>query len=240
MGSARGLVGAVLGAEVAVAEVFADIDGVELFADERQRIAGSVESRRREFATGRECARRALELLGHPRASIGTGPRNTPVWPAGVVGSITHCAGYRAAAVAASGSIVALGIDAEPHGELPPELLPSVLTGTERAELGALTRDRPDTRWPRLLFSAKEAVYKAWFPLTGRWLGFEDVHVRLDPASSTFVATLLVAPAHIGGRPLPSLSGRWVLGNDLVVTAVTVAAAAPSTEIDESLDPIGQ
>jgi len=77
--------------------------------------------------------------------------------------------------------------------------------------------------WDRLLFSAKESVYKAWYPLTRRWLGFEDARLTVDPAG-TFQAELLVDGARADGRPaLRLLDGRFLVARGLVLTAVCVA-----------------
>jgi 4'-phosphopantetheinyl transferase EntD len=83
--------------------------------------------------------------------------------------------------------------------------------------LGDLAARFPATHWDRLLFSAKESVYKAWFPLTGRWLGFEDAHLTIDPAAATFTASLLVEDA-----PLRFLAGRYLVRDEWVLTAVTL------------------
>jgi 4'-phosphopantetheinyl transferase EntD len=91
----------------------------ELYAVERRAVHDAVPARRREFRTGRACARRCLERLGRPPGPIGCGPRGEPLWPTGVVGSITHCAGLRACAVAPAAAVRALGIDAEPNAPLP-------------------------------------------------------------------------------------------------------------------------
>ena len=89
------------------------------------------------------------------------------MWPAGIRGSMTHCAGYAAAAVGPISRISAIGIDAEPDAPLPDGVLDLVATAAERDRL-AVTPRKPDIpHWDRLLFSAKEAVYKAWFPLVG-------------------------------------------------------------------------
>jgi hypothetical protein len=87
--------------------------------EEEELIGRAVEKRRREFGTARACARRALADLGRVPAPIVRGEKGAPVWLDGVVGSITHCAGYRGAAVAEARDVRALGIDAEPHGKLP-------------------------------------------------------------------------------------------------------------------------
>ena len=103
------------------------------------------------------------------------------MWPDGVVGAITHCAGFRAAAVAWRAQVRTVGLDAEPHTALPDGVLEAVSDAGERALLERLAREQPEVRWDKILFSAKESVYKAWFPLTGRWLGFEDAELDARP-----------------------------------------------------------
>jgi 4'-phosphopantetheinyl transferase EntD len=236
----------VLPAGVAWAEEFGDRADAVLFPDEAAAVAKAIERRRREFATGRSLAREALAGLGMAPASVPPGERGAPRWPAGVVGSITHCAGYRAAAVARAGQVRSIGIDAEPDGPLPDGVLDRISLPGERAMLRALAA--PGPRWDLLLFSAKESVYKAWFPLTGRWLGFEDAELTIqaatghpatghvttgDPVVGTFAARILVADlsatdgtapgARRPGEPVPGvLSGRWLSRDGILLTAVTV------------------
>jgi 4'-phosphopantetheinyl transferase EntD len=162
-----------------------------LFPEEREHIAHAVAKRRVEFAAVRRCARKALQELGYPPVPILPGEQREPRWPEGVVGSMTHCAGYCAAAVARSGEVSALGIDAEVHAALPEGVLDLISLESERALLAELTDRVPGAvHWDRVLFSAKESVYKAWFPLTRRWLGFEqaDIELRMD---GTFEARLV-------------------------------------------------
>ena len=169
--------------------------------------------RRREFVTGRTPAPgRRWRGLGHPAVAVPRGPRGDPVWPEGVVGSITHCAGYRAAAVARAEDVLSLGIDAEPDEALPdPGMLELIALAEERARLGELAAVLPGTGWDRLLFSAKESVYKAWFPLTGRWLGFESALVSIDQDQGAFTARLLV-PRPARGRGAADPAARTVAG----------------------------
>jgi 4'-phosphopantetheinyl transferase EntD len=209
-------------------EAFADIPGEPPFPGEQHLITKAVEARRREFVTGRRCAREALDRLGFAPAPILAGAGREPRWPPGVVGSITHCAGYRAAAVARTTDLAALGIDAEPHGPLPHGVLESVTTADERDLLLRLYRRHPGPHWDRLLFSAKESVYKAWYPLTARWLGFQDAQLAVDTTSHTFTGRILIDGTRTdGGPPLTELSGRYVLARGLIVTAVTVVPPAP-------------
>jgi 4'-phosphopantetheinyl transferase EntD len=210
---------------VAAAESFGDDSGATLFPEERAVIANAVAGRRREFATGRACARAALARLGQPAVAVLRGPDGAPQWPEGSVGSVTHCVGYRAAAVAAAKDVVSLGIDAEPNEPLPDHgMLDLIASHSERVRLRELATGSPGTSWDRLLFSAKEAVYKTWYPLARRWLDFESADVIIDASGGTFAARLLVPGPLVNGSPLTLLHGRWLFRHGLLVTAIVVPA----------------
>jgi 4'-phosphopantetheinyl transferase EntD len=216
------VLGEILPPQVAAVETFDDPPDVQLYPEEEALLRQAVASRRQEFGTTRWCARQALAKLGLPPAAILPGPRRAPRWPDGVVGSMTHCAGYRAAALAHARDIAAIGIDAEPHEPLPDGVRDVVVGPQETPALAELTTAEPGTSWDKVLFSAKESVYKAWFPLTGRWLGFKDAAVSIDPAGGTFTAALLVPGPVLDGLELTEFSGRWLARNGLVITSVTV------------------
>lgn len=215
----------ILPPEVAAEETFGDVPDIALFPGEKAAIANAVDKRRREFATGRACARAALAKLGFPPVPIVPGPRGAPQWPPGVVGSITHCAGYRASAVARARDVVTIGLDAEPHDTLPHGLLAVIASGDEEARLAALAAARPDVCWDRILFCAKESVYKAWFPLTRRWLGFEEAPVAIDPVNRTFTARFLVDGPVVNGAVITGFEGRWLISDGLIATAIAVTAS---------------
>jgi len=82
----------------------------------------------------------------------------------------------------------------------------------------------PGVSWDRLLFCAKESVYKAWFPLTRRWLGFEQAAITVDPRAGAFTAELLEPAVALDGRRLAGFAGRWLARDGLVLTAITVPA----------------
>jgi 4'-phosphopantetheinyl transferase EntD len=209
---------------VAAVEAFEDPPGATLFPEEEAAMARAVPRRRGEFAAGRACARAALAQLGLPAAPILPGPRGAPQWPPGVVGTITHCDGYRASAVAHARDVLTLGLDAEPDGPLPGGVLDAVSLAEERDRLPGLAAAAPHVPWDRLLFCAKEAVYKAWFPLAGRWLGFEEAAITFAPDAGTFTARLLVPGPAVGGRPLDGFSGRWLARGGLLLAAIAVPA----------------
>ena len=214
----------ILPPEVAVVEAFGDLPGARLFPEEEAAIARAVPKRRTEFVTARECAHAALARLGEPPAPIPRGPRGAPVWPAGVAGSITHCTGYRAAAVARTSEIITVGLDAEPDQPLPDGDLDVISRPAERAQIADLPARPGAACWDRLLFCAKESVYKAWFPVAQEWLGFEDAEIVIDPAGGTFTVRLLVPGPLVAGSPLTSLHGRWLADRGLVVTAIALPA----------------
>jgi 4'-phosphopantetheinyl transferase EntD len=200
-----------------------DSQDIALFPAEEAALGRAVEKRRREYTTARACARAAFGRLGLPIVAVTSGERGEPQWPAGVVGSITHCEGYRACAIARSREIVTIGIDAEPNAPLRDGLLPMIARAEELRWLDDLRRVEPAVHWDRLLFSAKESVYKAWFPLARRWLDFEDALVTVAPMEGAFSARLMVSGPLLGDRPLTGFSGRWLVRGGLVLTAIALA-----------------
>ena len=197
-----------------------DEPGARPWPDESVAIGHVAEGRYREFTTARDCAQRALTALGRPRAPVLRGPSREPLWPEGVVGSITHCVGYRAAALALRRDYLSIGIDVEPGRVLPGGVVQTIASEAER--LWMRSQPPTDVPWPLVLFSAKESVYKAWFPLTHRWLGFKDVAMTVDPPSGTFYARLLVDGPLVGNRPLEGFNGKFAHRGNRVVTFVGV------------------
>jgi 4'-phosphopantetheinyl transferase EntD len=159
-----------------------------------------------------------LRELGYDDFDLLPGSDRAPIWPEGVVGSITHCAGYTAAAATTVAEVMSLGIDAEVDAALPDEVAALVMQRTELRSVARLERLSPGVHWGRLLFSAKESVYKAWYPVRHEWLGFEEVQITMS-LDGSFEALVLrddVAPF------APSIAGRWSRHGGVVFTAVVV------------------
>ncbi|WP_028476559.1 4'-phosphopantetheinyl transferase Npt [Nocardia sp. CNY236] len=215
----------ILPAGVASAELLAYPEDLQPYPAEEHLIAKSVEKRRRDFIGARHCARLALEQLGEPPVAIGKGEQGAPVWPRGIVGSLTHCDGYRAAALGHALRFRSIGIDAEPHETLPDGVLDSVSLPAERMWLRTTGSE---LHLDRLLFCAKEATFKAWFPLTTRWLGFEDAHITFEieersaeSGHGSFHSELLVPGSTTdGGAPLQSFDGRWSIAEGYILTTI--------------------
>lgn len=211
--------------DMAYSEVYSDPPGLTPLPEEEPLIAKSVAKRRNEFITVRHCARIALGELGVPPVPILKGDKGEPCWPDGVVGSLTHCTGYRGAVVGRSPAVRSVGIDAEPHDVLPHGVLDAVSLPAERSEIPQAMPT--GLHWDRILFCAKEATYKAWFPLTKRWLGFEDAHITFeadgtDATTGQFVSRIMIDPEALSGPPLNELRGRWSVERGLVLTAIVL------------------
>jgi 4'-phosphopantetheinyl transferase EntD len=236
--------------EVASAETREPGELGQLPAAEAAIVAGAAPRRVAEFAAGRLCARRALAALGHVDWPLLRGEDREPLWPAGIVGSITHTEGYYAAVAARAGQLATVGIDAEEHDRLPDGILHRISLPEEAAWIGERAGD--GVHWDRLLFCAKEAVFKCWFPLTHRWLEFEGARIEFAPGEAAaepealavreapgaradgspraprelrrgaFEATLLVEPPVVDGRALERLPGRFLITEELILAAIAV------------------
>ena len=175
-----------------------------LFPEEEALVARAVAKRKQEFAKGRECARSALANLGLHDVLLLSAESREPLWPAEVVGSITHTHGLCAAAVARSARYRSIGIDAEPAEPLTPNIARRICPDEEAESLDGFDAVERELV-PRLVFCVKEAVYKCVFPIARRFLGFEDVRVEL--AGETFRARLRVDTPPFQAETI--FEGRW-------------------------------
>jgi 4'-phosphopantetheinyl transferase EntD len=191
-----------------------------LLPAEAEIMAAAAPKRREEFAAGRTCARRALVQLGIPESPLLPGPDREPLWPPGVVGSITHCDLYSAAAVSWSNEFLALGIDAEPNQPLPDGVLETVALPEEIAWLCATREDGP--AWDRLLFSAKESAFKTWYPIAHTWIDFKNVLFRAHADKHSFDVKLVGKCPVLLDHGLSALTGRYFACAERIATAIAV------------------
>jgi 4'-phosphopantetheinyl transferase EntD len=198
----------------------------ELYPREAATVARAVPKRRQEYASVRVCARRAMRELGVAPTPLPPGRRGAPRWPSGLVGSMTHCPGYQAAVIGHARDFRGFGIDAEPNLPLPRSLMKIVALPQERLLVRALAEVSHQVCWDRLVFSAKEAVFKVWYPLTGRELDFRSAEIGIDSALGTFIARLAMPDIGADSALLKTLHGRWMCRNGIVATAITLANPA--------------
>ena len=220
---APGLAGAItrklLGPSAAVAACTTDGSPGALFPQEEVSVRRASIKRQREFAAGRGAARRAIAELEMPPSAIPMRDDRAPQWPPGLVGSITHCDEICIAAVSRNVRARSIGIDIEPSVPLDANLLDIVCTPTERKWLDK-QHTRARFRLAKLIFSAKEAAYKAQYPLTGLAFDFHRLEVELDATERTFTARLTQ-----GNRVFPTdykLRGKFSVEGGWIITAVTI------------------
>jgi len=155
--------------------------------DERQHIGHAVESRQLAYSTGRYLAKRALAELDVPVESIPTHPSRRPVWPEGIVGSITHSRRYAIAIVCGCAGLAGVGVDLELAGRVTGDIAESVMT---EAECEARLGDWPPSAYTAN-FSAKEAVFKAVNPIVGLMVGFREVEIHWLAGERAFTASYI-------------------------------------------------
>lgn len=189
---------------------------------ERRLVARAAPSRQDQFSTGRLCAREALAGLGLPGAPLLARPDRSPAWPEGAVGSLSHTRGCCAVVVGRRPPWRALGLDVEGGAPLAARLEARVCRPEERAWLAG--RDSAERgRLAKLLFCAKEAVYKCQHPLAGARLGFQDVRVVLDAETGVFQAEILGALPE-AQRGLQHLEGRALRVEEWALAGVALRA----------------
>ena len=199
---------------VAVEGRLEEIHG-ELHPEEAACVTRAVDKRVEEFRAGRVCARQAMATLGLPDAPLVSREDRRPAWPDGVVGSISHCRGYCGAVVARNTELQSVGIDIEVAGAVKEKLFKVILSETEQQWCSK--QDDP-TLWGTLLFSAKEASYKAWYPATLEFLEFSDLVLEVDVEKQQFRSYFQNGKGQ--GREL--LQGQYHLSADWVFTGVAM------------------
>jgi 4'-phosphopantetheinyl transferase EntD len=208
-----------------VAELREPGDPAELLPEEALCLKGAVQKRAREFAAGRACARRLLREFGIMDFPVKVALDRRPLWPDGLVGSITHTAGFCAAVVAKQATLRAVGIDCEVTGSVAGHLWPRICTSSETAWLRSL----PDDEQPAaatLIFSAKEAFYKCQYALVRERLNFHDATVEpaWGAARGEFKihATRTIALARHAALPL---RGEYLFHQEFVTAGIALPVA---------------
>lgn len=208
------------GVEAAAVAVRFDLEAE--FRVEEEAVSRAVASRRAEFLSGRRLARELLQRLGAPATAISVGHRRAPVWPDGFVGSIAHADSMCVGAVARRGAFASVGIDIEPDREPEEPIGETVCTPLELREAERLLTVQCASP-VRAVFSAKEAVFKALFPLSGVELEFHQVSISWEPSRGRFNAVFQRAPQIVhdfGAR----LHGAYRISEGWIVTGAWIEA----------------
>ncbi len=182
-------------------------------------LPGAVPARLAEFAAGRSAARAAMQALGHAPAAIPMAKTRAPIWPQGITGSISHCAGACFAIVGKISEYQGLGIDLEPDFHLPLDLWPTILRPEELQEMAHLRHEHAACRALQI-FTAKEAAYKAQYPITGQLFDFQTLKISLQNQNFTAEFTKNIGPFSAGQK----ITGRSQIAAGFCAAICWIAA----------------
>lgn len=186
-----------------------------LTINEYKFIENAIDKRKIEFSAGRFCAKQALKNIGLFDKEILVGPNREPLWPQGVLGSISHCDNYAGAVVGYADKIVSIGIDIENIGAIKTDVWDLIFTQQEQR----LLCDNPENKvdlFSTLIFSFKESFYKFQYPLTGMYLDFKDVELTF--ADGKFSVDLINSSVKVENIPFNSINMDWTVLNGKVFT----------------------
>lgn len=198
-----------------------------LLPEEEAIVADAVDKRRREFTAGRTCAREILGRMGMGcDLAIGKDGYGAPLWPEGVVGSISHTEAVCIVSLSLRRpEMSSLGVDVEKDAGLDPDLLALVCDDRETETCFADPAENP-YRLAKVIFSAKESVYKCLYPILRTMLEFHDVHIRLDIRRQVFEAM-----ARSSSRPrfqVGTCEGKFLYAGGYIYTSCILAQSGKS------------
>lgn len=194
-----------------------------VYPEEESLIKKAVEKRVREFRAGRHCAARVLSWLGVEQYPIVSGSQREPLWPEHIVGSITHSGEVCiAAATIKNAMITSVGIDVEGAEPLEPNLEKMICTAAELDQLARLPGQLP---WTKIIFSIKESIFKAWYPLFHCYLDFLEATLTFDQLDSdTPTVTIQIHPNEIPDELKNfEFDGQFRLLDDYVLSSVVTS-----------------
>ena len=191
-----------------------------LYPEEEAIVRQAVKKRKREFSTGRACARRALTRLGFKDCVLARNEDGTAAWPGTVVGTISHSDVWCGSAVARQSDIEGIGLDIEKIERISPQIIRRILTQSELAWLTGYP-DYERQQWSALLFSAKESVYKCLFSYLNSGITYYDACIMPVGDGLTFTVTYAKTIAERMSAQLP-LAGRYFFHEGAVFTGVAL------------------
>ncbi len=185
---------------------------------EQQHIKDAVLKRRQEFSTGRVCAHSALGNLGQTSDAILAGEKREPIWPDGVVGSISHSGNCCVAGVSTDPNVLSIGLDVETREGVSKGVRDLVCTCEE---LEALEENKDNPELWKLIFSAKESIYKSLYPVLKCWISFSQASLYFDFNAMTYTV-VMDESLNIPDDILQNMHGRFVVSEDYLFTSMEI------------------
>lgn len=193
-------------------------------AMEDTAVAAAVPQRRAEFHAGRAAARAAMVAQDLPPLPVPSDIDRAPIWPEGVVGSISHCRTACVAVIGKASDWLSVGVDLEEDTPFATDLLDIVCDAAERRWLEA--QDDPGVL-AKVIFCAKEAAYKAQYPLTKALFGFDHLRITVNERDASFLVEFLAEAGHIPRGQ--TFQGRYAHAAGVLIAAVALRAEDIST-----------
>ena len=150
----------------------------ELTKNEIKNTTSYNEKRLNDFATGRFCAKKAIEISGISSIDLLIGLEGKPIWPIDLVGSISHSESLTGAIIASQSDFISLGLDIEEIGNVTSDLWDYLFTETEKKFLRGFEDPKKQMEQSTILFSMKESFYKLQNPVTNTFLDFLEVELK--------------------------------------------------------------
>lgn len=204
-------------------------------------LKAAVFKRKLHYFLGRACIAQALEKLGHPRVQVETNPDRSPKWPSGILGALTHTDRWVMTAVAASGHFLGIGIDSEEISRATPiEKIAQSFADEQEKQLMHYA-NLPLRTWLFLIFSAKESLFKALYPIKREYFGFEharvvsispDQRVELPFSGSFFIQLTHPKNGFLQGT---AFKGLYQVSQSQVHTWIGIHQEAASPPMEETL-----
>ncbi len=188
-----------------------------LFPIEEQAVISAVTKRRKEFVAGRAYARRALEALGRAQSAIPVDSDRVPIWPTGIVGSISHCSDFCGSIAACSKAFVSLGFDVEPDDPIEDHVIAIICSS-----LDLIATSKLGMHAPKLVFCIKESVYKAYFPLARTFLDFSDLVI--EAASDGHFTARLTRDGIPPAAGIRTFTGRFIHAGGILAAWTMIKA----------------
>ena len=186
--------------------------GTELVGAENALAEQMGSARKIDFASGRHCAHLAQQQLGLPPQPI-LSNEGVPVWPDGQCGSISHSKDWALAAV--STTLRSIGVDVEARGRVTEKLFRTLF----RPKEVEFFTDLP-TPAPSVAFAAKEAGFKAAFPVGEAYIGFQEASIDLNWQAQRF--HIRYHGNHQPNAALESGVGFWRLTDTHVIVVFAI------------------
>ncbi len=197
----------------AVASQITDREESFEYPEEAQRLVKAVPKRRNEFIVGRRCARTALAQMGIEPRAMPPNERRAPQWPVGTIGSISHSIGLCCAVASHSSTIACLGVDLETTTRISSGVIERVLHPLEVDFVNG------DKAYGSLIFSAKEAFFKAQHPVWEAWPNFEDLAFEVDTSTNQLNVIEVAAHLPLGLRSaIEDMQFRYAFFDNYVLT----------------------